>query len=351
MTKWLIFSTVFLFAVFFISPSPVDPAAYFPKVATALTGVWQANEALTEAKLWAKGEITGPEDVAADQQGRIYGGLKNGDIVRVDSDGTTSTFANTGGRPLGLHFDAEQNLIVADAIKGLLRISPAGDIETLTTEAEGVPFGFTDDLDITRDGLIIFSDASSRWGIEDYKQDALEAKPYGRLLAYDPQSKVTAVLLHNLYFANGVAISADDAFVLVNETWRYRITRYWLKGEKKGQHDIFIDQLPGFPDGISSNKQGVFWLALAAPRNPMLDGGHPYPWIKKQMAKLPKFLQPQAQPYGFVVGLNEQGSVLITLHDTKGVNLSEITSVEQVGDRLLLGSLSADRIGELRNPL
>ncbi len=350
MGKWLVFTVIFISAVVIALPSPVEPAAYHPAPAVELNGVWTPNEALTDAKLWAKGKIIGPEDVAADDLGRVYGGLTNGTIVRINADGSDSLFADTGGRPLGLHFDNAGNLIVADAIKGLLQINPAGEITALTTHANGIPLGFTDDLDITQDGLIIFSDASSKWSIHDYKLDALEAKPYGRLVAYDPQSKKTTVLLEGLYFANGVALSHDDSFVLVNETWRYRVTRYWLKGDKQGQHDVFIDNLPGFPDGISSNKQGTFWLALAAPRNPMLDNSHPYPWLKKQLAKLPKALQPKAHPYGFVVALNEAGHVVQTLHDTKGRVLTEITSVEQVGNRLLMGSLSADQIGEMVVP-
>lgn len=38
------------------------------------------------------------------------------------------------------------------------------------------------------------------------------------------------MLLKDLYFANGVALSKDESFVLVAETFQYRISRYWLKG-------------------------------------------------------------------------------------------------------------------------
>lgn len=352
MKKSIIFflTIISLCLVYVLYPSPINPQAYNPPSATPMTGPWSPNESLKTAKLWAKGEIIGPEDVAIDEAGNLYGGLENGQIIRVDRNNNVTVFADTKGRPLGLHFDRFGNLIVADALEGLLSVSPAGDITTLTTEADGIPLGFTDDLDITKDGIILFSDASTRWGVWEYKQDALEAIPYGRLVAYNPKDKSSTVLLKDLHFANGIAVSQDDSFVLINETWRYRVTRYWLKGPKKGQSDIFIDNLPGFPDGISSNKQGTFWLAIAAPRNALLDGAHPYPWMKKQMAKLPKFLQPQAQPYGMVVALSEQGTVLQTLQDTTGSQVSEITSVEQYGNRLLLGTLNGDRIGEVPVP-
>ena len=70
-----------------------------------------------------------------------------------------------------------------------------------------MPFRFTDNLDLARDGTVYFSDASSRYGQADYMLDLLEARPHGRLLRYDPASRRTTVLLRDLYFANGVALS------------------------------------------------------------------------------------------------------------------------------------------------
>ncbi len=47
--------------------------------------------------------------------------------MQLQPDGTQPrVFANTGGRPLGLIFDREGNLIVADAIKGLLSVNKGG---------------------------------------------------------------------------------------------------------------------------------------------------------------------------------------------------------------------------------
>ena len=102
--------------------------------------------------------------------------------------------------------------------------------------------------------------------------DLLEARPHGRLLRYDPATRQTTVLLRDLYFANGVALSRGEDFVLVNETYRYRTRRFWLKGPKAGTSDVFLDNLPGFPDNIDGNRKGSFWLALFTVRNP--DRGH-----------------------------------------------------------------------------
>ncbi|KAF5938124.1 hypothetical protein HYC85_025630 [Camellia sinensis] len=40
----------------------------------------------------------------------------------------------------------------------------------------------------------------------------------GKLMKYDPKSKETTVLLENLTFPNGVALSKDGYFILIADT-------------------------------------------------------------------------------------------------------------------------------------
>jgi len=329
-------------------PSPIDSVAWNPPAAPVLSGPTAQNDSLAKADLLALGGVYGPEDVAVDQKGRIYAGTQDGFIKRVLADGTVETWVDTGGRPLGLHFDQHDNLVVCDAYKGLLSINPAGEITVLSTGADGKPFGFADDVDIASDGKIYFTDASSKWNQANYMLDLLETRPYGRFLVYDPSDKSTTTLIHDMYFSNGVAISESEDFVLINETWRYRVMRYWIRGEKAGTYDIFIDNLPGFPDGISSNRKGRFWLALPTLRLPAVDRMHPRPWLKNISAKLPDMLKPKPVNYGLILGLDEQGKIVTSLHDPSGENLREITSVEEHDGYLYIGSLSNDRIGRLR---
>jgi len=345
-TLLIIFSILILAIIaLFIYPSPIDSVAWNPPTAPQLSGPTAPNNLLNSAELLALGQVYGPEDVAIDQQGRIYAGTQDGFIKRVLTDGTVETWVDTGGRPLGLEFDHDGNLVVCDAYKGLLSINPAGKITVLTTSVDGKPFGFADDVDIASDGKIYFTDASSKWNQGNYMLDLLETRPYGRFLVYDPTNKTTTSLIDEMYFSNGVAISEHEDFVLINETWRYRVIRYWLKGEKAGSHDVFIDNLPGFPDGISSNRKGRFWLALPTLRLPAMDKMHPKPWLKNFSAKLPDWLKPRPIDYGFILGLDERGNIITSLHDPSGLNLREITSVEEHEGYLYIGSLSNDRIG------
>ncbi|MDA8018282.1 MAG: SMP-30/gluconolactonase/LRE family protein [Thermoanaerobaculia bacterium] len=339
---------------FLLWPSSIDPAAWTPPAAPALAGPTAPNQALERAERMAQGDIVGPEDLAVDASGRIWGGLVDGRIVRFLPDGDIETVYDTGGRPLGLHFDAEGRLLIADASAGLLRLYEGPDaatrVETLTTEADGVPFRFTDDLDIASDGKIYFSDASHRWDHHHYLHDLLEAKPHGRLLVYDPADGTTRVLLEDLYFANGIALSQNEDFVLVNETYRYRITRYWLDGPEAGTSDVFIDNLPCIPDGVSANRRGTFWVACFTVRNERADKLQPRPFMKKQLVKLPRALWPQPEPHGVVLQLDESAAIIASFHDPGGEVIPEVTSVEEHNGWLYLGNLKREFAARFRLP-
>ncbi|MCH7613010.1 MAG: SMP-30/gluconolactonase/LRE family protein, partial [Candidatus Marinimicrobia bacterium] len=282
---------------------------------------------------------------------RIYAPYEDGRIMRYDANGQNGQeFVNTGGRPLGLEFDAIGNLIVCDTKKGLLSVSPEGRLTTLTTEADGVPFGFTDDVDIASDGTIYFTDASTRWRIEDYRSDLIEHIPYGRLLAFDPETKQTRVIKDKLYFANGVAVSPDQSFVLVNETSEYRIQKVWISGEKAGQSEILMDNLPGFPDGISSNGKGIFWVAFPSKRKEIIDNLADKPFVRKMIMRLPESLQPAPDRYGFIIGIDGEGNVIHNFQDPSPESFSPITSVEEHNGYLYLGSLTYEGFGRIKAP-
>lgn len=336
-----------------LAPGPIAPAAWQPKPAPALTGVYAPNEALKPAQRLAAGIGNGPEGIAVDAAGQVYAGFIDGRVIRLAADAAAYVeLANTGGRPLGLSIDATGNLVIADARKGLLQLTPDGRLETLVDSAGGVAFGFTNDVDrAAADGMLYFTDASSKFRFPDYLRDQAEHRPHGRLLRYDPQTHVTDVLLDGLYFANGVAVGPDDAYVLVNETTAYRVIRYWLKGEKAGQHEIFIDNLPGFPDNLSFNGRDRFWLALASPRDPQVDALAGWPTLRKLIARLPgrvqALLQSHVKNRSFVLGLDLDGKIVANLQYAGDDAYAPITSVEEQGPWLYFGSFSAAEIARL----
>jgi len=346
----IIFIVVIIIGYLIAWPVPIKPVAWTPPPAPELTGQYAQNSELAQIER-LKIDGFAPEDVAIDKQDRIYCGDDHGRIWRFQADGTKpELFANTNGRPLGLSFDSDGNLIVADAFIGLLSIAPDGKQTVLSTGAGGVPFRCTNDLDIAADGTIYFTDASYKFSLTQLKEDLLEHQPNGRFLAYDPRTRETRVLLNDLYFANGVAVSPDQSFVLVNDTGAYRVRRYWLTGPKQGQSDIFVDNLPGFPDGISSNGKDTFWLALVNRRDASLDFLLPHPFLRKIVWRLPSFLQPNIKRYAFVLALDTNGRVVRNLQDPSAQSFTQIANVVEHKGKLYFGSIGESAIGRIAVP-
>jgi sugar lactone lactonase YvrE len=300
------------------------------------------------------GNHKGPEATAVDSQGRIYASSHDGSIVRLQPDGTKpEAWVNTKGRPLGIAFDPKGNLIVVDAIRGLLSVSPEGKIETLAVEADGTPIKYADDVDVAKDGKIYFSDASTKFGAVDYVgtleaslYDIMEHGGHGRLLMYDPKTKKAVTLLDGLNFANGVAVAHDQSFVLINETGSYRVMRYWLTGPKKGKAEPFIEALPAFPDNITTGLGGRYWVALISPRNPLVDKLSDKPFLRKVIQRMPAFIRPKPVIYGHIIALDESGKVVMDLQDPN-TKFPQNTSVTETKDYLYIGSLSAPVLARL----
>jgi hypothetical protein len=322
-------------------PAPIDPVVWQP----AINPRTVPNDRLSGVR--SLPDVgPGPESVAIGRDGRLYTGLQDGRVVRMLAGGSgVETFVQTGGRPLGMKFDAAGNLIVADAFRGLLSVSPERRVTVLAASVNGERMIFPNDLAIAGDGTVWFSDASRRFDQHHWMLDFLEGRASGRLLRYDPRTRGVVVVLDRLMFANGVALGPADEYVLVNETLAARIARYWLSGPKAGRSDIFASALPGYADNLTYNGRGVFWVALPSPRNPALEGLAGWPWLRKVLGRMPPQLREQKLGrMAWVLALNTEGQVVHNLQDPAG-HYGPVTSVIETGGRLYFGSIGTAAIG------
>jgi hypothetical protein len=208
-------------------------------------------------------------------------------------------------------------------------------------------------VDVGADGKIYFSDASTKFGAKElggtYEASLLDINEHGghgRLIVYDPATGKAETLLKGLNFANGVGVSPDQTYVLVNETGAYRVIRYWIAGPKKGKAEPLIEDLPSFPDNISTGINGRYWIAFVSPRNPLIDSLSGKPFLRKVIQRMPAFLRPKAIAYGHIIAIDGNGKVLENLQDTAGA-YSINTSVTETSDYLYIGSLVTPFLGRL----
>lgn len=349
MTKVILKPTLILLILlasyFLFWPVGFEPVAYSPPDDPGLNGDFAVNDRLSTAEAILLDQADSPEAVAYGPDSMFYSGLVNGDIIRYRADGSDrQLWANTGGRPLGMKFDAHGKLIIADEKLGLISVDSTGEITILVSEVDGKKLYYTDDLDIARDGIIYFSDATQR--NKDVVTEIWELQPTGRLLSYNPATQQSAVLLDSMRFANGVAVGPDDEYLLISETFGMVINKVWLKGPKKGQAEIWVDSVPGFPDNITYNDRGIFWLAMPDLRiGKHFEKLYDQPFLRKVVARLPTSITgaEEPKPYGLVIGFDLEGRVVHNLQDPSG-NIRKITSALDINGTLYLGSLAMNKV-------
>jgi sugar lactone lactonase YvrE len=343
-----------LFAYLFFWPVPIEPVSWNAPKNNGFVGMFAPNSLLSKIEFIELTDTHGPEGLAL-LNGEIYAATREGWILRYnEANGEITKLVNTKGSPLGLVFDAENNLLIADAYKGILSMSPQGELTVITNSINGLPIEYADDLDVTDDGKIYFSDATTKFGAQSnggtYAASLLDASEHGshgRLLVYDPADQSTRLVMGGLDFANGVAAAADSSFVLINETSAYQINKYWLKGEKAGTFEVIIDNLPGFPDNIVRGRDGRFWVGLVSPRNAALDLFSNWPFMRAVNLRLPKSRQLAAESYSHVFAMDGDGNVLTSLQDPNGIYHTNTGALE-TDDWLYISSLHADDLARIR---
>jgi len=339
-------------------PVPIEPISWNAPVAPGYVGAHAVNTKLANLKMISLGAEEGPEHIAFGKDGKLYTTVASGNILRMNVDGSAQeVFTNTGGRVLGFDFDAAGNLIAADAVKGLLSISPNRKIVVLADEVGADPIRYADAVIVAASGKIYLSDASARfapsqWGgtFEASVLDILEQSSTGRILEYDPASKSTRIVAKGLSFANGVALSQDEQSLFVNETGKYRVWKISVAASDLDvanpgpQASVLLDNLPGYPDNLMRGLDGKIWLGLAKPRNPTIDDMAKKPFMRKLTLRLPRALWPIPKAYGHVFAFTEDGKVVSDLQDPTGA-YPETTAITETRDRLYVQSLHAKGLG------
>ncbi len=335
-------------------PVPVEPVAWVAPPAPGYRGAHAPNDRLAGLTPIDLGGEEGPEHVAIGPDGWVYTGVASGRILRIAPDGgTRETYADTGGRVLGIAFDAAGELIAADAVKGLLAIGSDRRVRVLADRVAGAPILFADAVVVGANGRIYFSAASMRFGAAQWHGtfdasvlDIIEQRATGRVLEYDPATRTLRVVARGLSFANGLALSADERSLFVAETGRYRVWRIAIDARDldvsaaSAQARIVLDNLPGFPDNLMRGRDGRIWVGFTGPRNPTVDSLADKPWLRKVAIRLPKFLQPLPKVYGHVAAFTEDGRIVEDLQDPGGA-YPQTSGATEAADRIWIHSLSA----------
>ncbi len=324
----------------------LNPIPYTPPKAPQYKGSLQQNNTLLLAELLFEGQINGPEDISIDSNGQMYISNENGIIYKSLPNGELEIFTETKGRPLGLKFDSKRNLIVCHESMGLISVDSNGEKTILVSKSQG--FSLIDDLVISKDDIVYFSDATQLEGIDGFYNDILLHHPLGSVWSFNLNSTALTLIADSLYFPNGLELSEDESVLYINETPMYRTLQLSLTGENRGDIGIFADNLPGFPDGIDPSSDGGYWISMASPRKWLVDAViSPSAWLKKILMVAPEWMRPKPTLYGLIVKIDSNGNIVESLHNPSGEHLHTITNVVEFENHLYIGSLLNDCVGKL----
>ncbi|RNA35311.1 adipocyte plasma membrane-associated [Brachionus plicatilis] len=336
-----------------------------------LEGGLKPNEKLTKAERVQEGVLVGPETIEFDKDGFFYTGLVNGQVVKVDSKNTSNIqlIAQMGslgyqycksvreipikncGRPLGLRLDKTgQNLYIADAYYGIFKINLQTKKLTSIVKADDVRFGnkpmkLVNDLDLDGD-LIYFIDSSFLRHVDSAIEEHIEANPRGRLFSYNQKTNEMNLLLDGLYFPNGLQLSPQKDFLLINENSMAKIIKFYLVGEKKGKVELFAF-IPGFGDTIRLTQNKTLLVPFASVRPSILDYLAEWPNLRNIMFKILnfKYLFKILPKYGLLAEYGMDGVAIRSWHDPKGVKIECTTAGAIYDNKLYLGSFYNSFLG------
>eukprot|EP00088_Acartia_fossae_P062451 TRINITY_DN7540_c0_g1_i1.p1 TRINITY_DN7540_c0_g1~~TRINITY_DN7540_c0_g1_i1.p1 ORF type:complete len:486 (+),score=91.66 TRINITY_DN7540_c0_g1_i1:146-1603(+) len=370
------------------------------------TGPLQANSKLNLVDRLFENQIKGPESFAT-YDGYIYTGLMSGLIVKIDPEDLSITpVARIGtncegqhedvkcGRPLGLQFTPDGNLLVCDAVFGvhMLQFNRDDDesvVGRITSHRhqqhvsyeqllnpddiyDGSPNILCNSLVLGKDNRTVYiSVSSTKFPLRDGMFELI-SDPTGRIVQLDLETRQVKVILDKLNFVNGLEIDPSGEYLIATETGRASLHKVHLTGDSdKPTHEVLSTQLPGLPDNVRVNDRGNFYVGIISPRLPntwhILELVAPHNLIRKFVSRLiymvlmpvklinyvfpttttRKFeywcgnLEPFAQlsnPYGLVVEVDgKTGEIISSLHSTNGA-VRFISEAMVVGRWIYLGS-------------
>jgi gluconolactonase len=205
-----------------------------------------------------------PEGVMALDDGSIYAADGRGQIAHVRRDGRTAFFGELGGVPNGICLDGRGNCIVANIGNGQVQsLRPDGHHEVLLTEAEGTRISSPNFPFIDSKGRLWVSNSTLREKLDE----ALQVPgPDGSVVLFEKgRAKIVA---DRIYFANGLAIDAEERHLYVAETMLRRILRFKIQPDGSLSHrEIYGPSVlapSGFPDGIAFDEAGNLWVTFPA---------------------------------------------------------------------------------------
>jgi len=272
----------------------------------------------------------------------------------------------------GLTIHPDGRLLVCVAGRGLAAVDAAGR-QTWFSQVEDTPLHCLTSVAAAPDGNIFASDGSTLSAPADWCRDLMQKNRAGRVIVCGPGFETPRVLLRDLPYPYGLALSADGKFLWLTESWSHRLCRAAVAGRDLGSVEPIIRNLPGYAARLGRAANG-FWLSIFALRthliefvlreddfrDEMMRTIPPEYWIAPALATSGSALEPMqsggikalgiqkpwAPPrsYGLLARINDDGDFVESLHSRVGGRYHGITSARDTAQGLVIVARGAGRL-------
>ncbi|MBN9072964.1 MAG: strictosidine synthase [Rhizobiales bacterium] len=298
------------------------------------------------------------------------------DLLTLSEDGSAQGLSVASTETLGgtITAIAASGDLVAVAIEGEgIRLEGQGPARLL--EAGRRNRACVTALAFADSGTLFVAVGSDRHPAREWKRDLMTKTAAGSVWRVDLDTGAAVEIASGLAFPAGIAVSGGRVFV--SEAWRHRVVAMGADGS--GRRTV-LDRLPAYPGRIVPAAGGGFWLAMFAPRNPlvefvlkedayrerMIGTIEPDYWIAPSLVTGRSFLEPiqggarkklnMLKPWsptwstGLVVRCGDDMAMLRSYQSRADGEVHGVTSICETGGRLLAGAKGSGRIVAIDEP-
>jgi len=199
----------------------------------------------------------------------VWSDIPNDRIMKWDeTNGETSVFRQPAGYTNGNTVDRQGRLVSAQhGYRSVTRTEFDGTITTLADRFEGKRFNSPNDVVVSSDGAIWFTDPP--YGIEsDYEGHKGESEiGANNVYRIDPHTAKVTIVADDFDRPNGIAFSPDETKLYVTDTGaKPRVCRVFdvdLEAGKLSGGDVWATETNGGFDGFRFDTEGRCWMSAA----------------------------------------------------------------------------------------
>lgn len=310
-----------------------------------------------------------PDDIAFDAMGVLHISVGN-QVLRWESKaGTWEEVTTLPGPVGGIAFHSDGSLFACVAGEGLARVS--GQETDWVRSVGGQSLTCLTSVVVARDGMVYVTQGSCQTETEDWVVDLMQKNSSGLLISYDANTGDSRVLLRDLAYPAGIAMTPDEQHLIFSESWAHTLTQCDRNGRAL---EKVVRNFPGYPSRLASDCQGGYWVCLFGARThlvelvlddtdfrlSMMEEIDPAYWICPSLRATGSYMEPlqgggikklgvvkawaPPRSYGLVLRINHEGDIMESLHSRVGGTCHGVTSVQPQADGLYVLSKGHQRL-------